>query len=338
MKTTVRWGILGTGVIARKFARGLADSRTGRLAAVGSRAEGTLRAFLADFPARGHGSYEALLADPEVDAVYISTPHPMHAEWAIRAARAGKHILCEKPLAMNAGEAAAMIDAAREAGVFLMEAFMYRCHPQTRRLVELIREGRIGGVRLVQAAFSFRARWEPASRLLDPALGGGGILDVGCYGVSMSRLIAGAAQGRPFADPEKVKGAGSIGVTGVDEFAAAVLEFPGGMLAQVVCGVRAPMENVVRVFGEEGRIDVPNPWVINGGEAGESVLVLRREGEPPQEVKVHADRSIYAIEADAVGEVITARESPAMTWADSLGNMRTLDRWRAEIGLRYPGE
>lgn len=335
MKTTLRWGIIGTGAIARKFSRGLGDSRTGKLVAVGSRTEEAARDFAAEFPARAYGSYELLLADAEVEAVYISTPHPLHAKWAIRAARAGKHVLCEKPLTMNAIEAAAVIAAAQEARVFLMEAFMYRCHPQTARLLELVREGRIGRVRLVQAAFSFRAAWNPEGRLLNRALGGGGILDVGCYGVSLSRLVAGAIEGARFADPEEVKGVGNIGETGVDEFAVAVLKFPNGMLAQVACGVRVPMENVVRICGEEGRIDVPSPWVVNGGEAGESVLIVRREGGQPEEIKVRADRSIYAVEADAVAESIDVLESPAMTWADSFGNMRTLDRWRAEIGLAY---
>ena len=340
MEKKLRWGIMGTGSIARKFAKGLQDSHTGQLAAVGSRGAETLSAFIADFPARGHASYEALLADPEVEAVYISVPHPWHAEWAIRAAQAGKHILCEKPLTMNAAEAEAVIEAARQAGVFLMEAFMYRCHPLTRRLVELIREGRIGGARLVQAAFSFRGDWKPTSRLLDRKLGGGGILDVGCYCASMSRLIAGIAEGKAFAEPIELKAAGNLGETGVDEFAIAVLKFQSGFLAQISTGVRVTLENNVRIFGEEGHIVVPSPWVINGGQAGDSVLQIHRAGEPMEEVKVHADRTIYAIEADTVAESISAGESPAMSWADSLGNMRTLDRWRAEIGLAYdvPGE
>jgi predicted dehydrogenase len=337
MDDKLRWGIIGTGNIARKFARGLAESRTGRLAAVGSRAEETLRAFLADFPARGYASYDGLLADPEVDVVYISTPHPSHAQWAMRAAQAGKHVLCEKPLTMNAPEAAAVLQAAGTARVFLMEAFMYRCHPQTARLLELIRGGKIGAVRLVEASFSFRTAWNPQGRLLNRALGGGGILDVGGYCVSMARLIAGAAQGAPFADPGEVKALGQLGETGVDELAAAVLKFPGGMLAQLSCGVRVPLENCVRVWGEEGHIEVPRPWVVSR-EPGESVLRVWREGSPVEEVMIHSDRGIYAVEADAVAESIGAGESPAMSWADSLGNMRTLDRWRGEIGLRYEGE
>src|SRR5580698_4023165 len=134
MITKLKWGIIGTGSIARKFAHGLAGSKTGQLVAAGSRTIEAAKKFTAEFPATAHGSYEALLADPEVQAVYISTPHPMHAEWSIKAAEAGKHILCEKPLALNHADAMAVMEAARSNDVFLMEAFMYRCHPQTAKL------------------------------------------------------------------------------------------------------------------------------------------------------------------------------------------------------------
>jgi predicted dehydrogenase len=150
----------------------------------------------------------------------------------------------------------------------------------------------------------------------------------------MSRLIAGAMAGESFADPVELKALGQIGSTGVDELAVAILQFPGGMLAQLSTGVRVNLENHVRIWGEEGSIVVPSPWVINR-EAGESVLLVRREGKPEETVKIRAGRGIYAIEADAVAESIASGQSPAMSWADSYGNMRTLDRWRAEIGLTY---
>ena len=231
---------------------------------------------------------------------------------------------------MNALEAAVVIEAARSAHVFLMEAFMYRCHPQTARLLELIRAGSIGAVKLVQAEFSFRADWKPEGRLLNAALGGGGILDVGCYCVSMARLIAGVAEGAAFAEPVEVKGVGQIGETGVDELAVAVLKFSSGMLAQVSTGVRMWLENSVRVWGEEGHIVVPSPWIISR-EGGGSVLQLHRQGKEVEEIRIEADRGIYAIEADAVAEWIGKGESPAMSWGDSFGNMRVLDRWRAEL-------
>src|SRR5215472_16061265 len=249
------WGILGTGRIAGAFASGLARSRSGRLVAVGSRTQPGADAFGERFGAAGrHGSYEALLADERVQAVYIATPHPMHARLAITAAEAGKHVLCEKPLALNHAQAMAVVEAAAERDVFLMEAFMYRCHPQTARLVELVRSGEIGEVRAIRATFSFAARLDPAGRLLNRELGGGGILDVGGYCTSMARLLAGA-------EPVEVKAVGRIGETGVDEHAAAVLRFPDGVVAELLCGIRARADNTVWVFGSDGCIEVPEPWL-----------------------------------------------------------------------------
>jgi predicted dehydrogenase len=196
MSKSLAWGILGAGTIARAFANGVAQSETGTLLAVGSRSQETADAFgdKWNIPRR-YSSYEALLADKDVQAIYISVPHPLHAEWAIKAAEAGKHVLCEKPIALNHAEATAIVEAAYRNDVFLMEAYMYRCHPQIARLVELIRAGAIGQVRLIQATFSFHTRFNPESRLLKNTLGGGGILDVGGYCASIARLIAGAASG-----------------------------------------------------------------------------------------------------------------------------------------------
>jgi aryl-alcohol dehydrogenase-like predicted oxidoreductase/predicted dehydrogenase len=330
------------------------SSRTGRIVAVASREGAKAERFVAEHFAgqgvKGYGSYEALLADAEVDVVYISPPHPEHAYWAIKTARAGKHILCEKPIGLNFGEAMAIVEAAREHGVFLMEAFMYRCLPQTAKVIELVKAGAVGEVKMIQAAFGFSAKFDPNHRLFANALGGGGILDVGCYPVSMSRLIAGVAMGKSFADPIRnkatgemdVKGYGHLGKTGVDEYAAAVIRFPGGVLAQVWCGVRLNQENVVRIYGTEGHLVVPSPW-FGSKEAGESKILLYGKGETnPEEVVVRADRNLYAYEADAVAAVIArgGREAapPCMTWADTLGNMETLDAWRQSIGLEYESE
>jgi len=341
MAHDLQWGILGTGAIAHTFARGLAGSKRGRLVAVGSRSKEKAEAFCREFGApRAHGSCEALLADEQVQAVYVATPHPMHAKWAVRAAEAGKHILCEKPLTLNHAEAMAVVEAAREHDVFLMEAFMYRCHPQTAKLVELLREKAIGEVRVIHATFSFDAGFNTESRLLKNALGGGGILDVGCYCASMARLIAGVAAGKDFAEPVDVKGVGRLGETGVDEWAIASLKFPGGILAQLATGVRAAQDNVVKIFGSEGDILIPDPW-IPGREGGTTRIILHRKGEKqPQEILVETDQGLYSIEADTVAEHIDDRQAPfpAVTWADTLGNMRTLDRWRESIGLVYESE
>lgn len=342
MNDTLAWGVLATGKIAGTFAKAVAVSKTGRLVAVGSRTQASADRFGDEYNVpRRYGSYEALLADAEVQAVYISTPHPMHMEWAIKAAEAGKHILCEKPITMNHAEALAVVEAAKRNDVFLMEAFMYRCHPQTARLVELIRDGVIGEVRVIQATFSFGGDFALESRILSPTLGGGGILDVGCYCMSMARLIAGVATGQPFAEPTEVTGVGHIGAASrVDEWALASLKFPGGVLATLSTGVQLWQENIVRIYGSAGSIFVPLPWGP-AREGGTSRIMVHRQGEKePQEVIVEADRPLFTIEADTVAANIERRQapSPAMTWDDTLGNMKALDRWCGSIGLTYGAE
>jgi predicted dehydrogenase len=335
---SLSWGILGTGRIAGIFARQLSQSKTGKLVAVGSRSQASADKFGAEYGVpRRHGRYEALLTDPAVQAVYITTPHPMHAEWSIKAAAAGKHILCEKPLTLNHADAVAVIDAARRHDVFLMEGFMYRCHPQITKLVELIREKAIGDVRVIQASFGFHRDFNPTTRLFSNALGGGGILDVGCYTVSLSRLIAGVATGKPFAEPIEVKGCAHFAPTGVDSWAVASLKFPGDIVAALTTSCEVQQENAVRIFGSNGRILVPAPWAqIHDGLT--TTLVMERKGEPPQEIVVELPQPIFAIEADHVAAHIERRQAPAMNWEDTLGNMKTLDQWRASIGLVYESE
>lgn len=344
MSTTfsLAWGILGTGSIANTFAQGLAQSRTGKLVAVGSRQLATATEFAAKYDrVKAHGSYEALLADPDVQAVYISTPHPLHAEWCVKAAHAGKHILCEKPLTLNHTEAMVVAEEARAHGVFLMEAFMYRCHPQTAKLVEVIRSGAIGDVAVIQATFSFKTAFNAKSRLFSNALGGGGILDVGCYAMSIARLVAGAARGVPFLDPTRVSGFAKLHPeTGTDLYAIAAAEFPRGIFAQLATGVNLNQETGLRVFGSKGSIQVPAPFVFSR-EGGKSTIQVHREGEPePEPVVIECADYLYALEADAVGDAIAAglKESPCVPVADSLGNMRALDEWRASAGFAYESE
>ncbi len=340
-ESRIAWGILGTGNIAHTFARGLAKSRTGKLVAIGSRTQASADGFAKEFALTGaHGSYEALLADPAVQAVYISTPHPSHAEWCIKAARAKKHILCEKPLTLNHAEAMVVAEAAREHGVFLMEAFMYRCHPQTAKLVELIRSGVIGQVGVIQATFSFQAGFSAEGRLFKNELGGGGILDVGCYTTSIARLIAGVAQGQPLAEPIRLSGFANLHPeTGTDLYAIASAEFPGGILAQLATGVALNQDNGVRVFGSEGSLHLPTPYLM-AREGGSTSIFLSRKGSEKQEIVIKTDDYLYALEADSVGDALAQGklESPHITVADTLGNMATLDNWRSSAGFVYESE
>ncbi len=339
---SLRWGVLGSGWIAGLFADGVAHAQLGRVVAVGSRTLEKAEKFAADHGiAKAHGSYEALLADPEVQAVYIATPHPQHVEWVIRAAEAGKHVLCEKPIGLNHAEAMVAAEACREHDVLLMEAFMYRCHPQTKRVVEIIRDGTLGNIGLVQATFSFRMDYQPGHRLWANELAGGGILDVGCYPVSFARLVAGVAEGKPFADPVQLTGTGQLfPETGVDVVAAATLRFASGMLAQVSCGVGLVQDNSVRIYGEKGWLHVPEPWIPPHG-GGATTLWLHRAGATaPEGIVVENIGWLYGLEADAFAVALAggAREVPEMSVADTLGNMAALDAWRAAAGLVYESE
>jgi predicted dehydrogenase len=343
MTTKLNWGIMTTGGIARKFVTDLPKSRTGRFAAVGSRSLANAEAFAREFGgARAHGSYEALLADPEVSAVYVATPHPLHAEWAIKAAEAGKHVLCEKPLALNRGDAERIIAAARRHRVFLMEAFMYRCHPQTSALAELVRNGAIGELRLVQAAFSVVTNFDPEHRMFKRELGGGAILDLGCYPVSFARLIAGAALGQPCAEPVEFRATGRVHpLVQTDEYATAVAKFPGDVMAELSCGSTVVSDISARIYGTKGWIEVPVPFFPGLGGRDEKILLHRPGASAPEEIAFPGHGiPLYACEADAVGDALArgALESPAMSHADTLGDMAVLDDWRAQVGVRYDGE
>lgn len=339
----VNWGIIGPGTIARTFAGGLAHSRTGKLAAIATR--DTNKPGLSEkFPgARIVEGYQALLDDPEIEAVYIATPHVGHAEWAIKAVRAGKHVLVEKPIALSSYEAEAIYHEARKAGVFSGEAFMYRLHPQTAKIVELVKSGVIGDVRLIRSSFGFNmGTVKPEHRLFANALAGGGILDVGGYPVSMARLIAGAVGGKPFAEPVSVSGAGHIGETGVDEWASALLKFASGVVAEVSCSIMANQDNTLRVIGSKGRLEVKDFWFASGHEGGTGLIEITLNDGTRQTVEVREEGWLYSFEADAAGEAIRAGklefETPGMSHADSVGNLRVLDQWRAAIGLQYEAE
>jgi predicted dehydrogenase/aryl-alcohol dehydrogenase-like predicted oxidoreductase len=330
------WGIIGTGRIAQAFAKSVPTSRSGRLVAVASRTQAAADAFAREFPSlRAHGSYEALLSDPNVQAVYISTPHPMHLEWTIRAAQAGKHILCEKPIAMNHAEAMAAAEAARQNGVFLMEAFMYRSHPQTARIVEIIRSGRLGEVRLIEAIFAFdTGSFDPNSRLYRNDLGGGAILDVGCYCMSMTRLLAGAVEGKPFAEPVQLKAIAYLGESGVDEQAQALLKFSNRLQARITTALRLNLNSNVAVTGSDAVLRVPSPWFCGHPT---SKIEVHTKGNV-EEIEITTDAPIYSIEIDTVARYLSAGEAPCMPIDDSVGNMAALDRWRKEIGLVYEME
>jgi predicted dehydrogenase len=343
----VRWGIIGPGDIAHRFATGLAVSRSGTLVAAASREASRAGAFLdthAQAVRTGHatayGSYDALLADGNVDAVYVATTHPQHLRWAIATTRAGKHLLVEKPASLNAAKAAMIFDAARVDDVFAMEAYVYRCHPYTRRIVELIADGAIGRVLSVEVGFTFAASFNPSSRLFDRALAGGAILDVGGYPVSFSGMVAGASLAADdgataFAEPTSIHAGGTLGQTGVDEWAIANLAYGNGMSAHLTTGLGVTGTNTARIAGTDGYLDVPTPWLPPEGQ--DAVLRLHRVRREVEEIRI-ARGNLYAIEADEIADHLADRQSPTMSWADSLANLRVMDAWRDQLGLRYDDE
>ena len=336
----VNWGILGTGLIAGILAEGLQRSRTGTLVAVGSRHKDSAERFAARFGIpKAYSSYEALLKDPDVQTVYIALPNHLHCEWTIRSAEHGKHVLCEKPAAMNQGEAMAMIESARRRGVFFMEAFMYRCHPQTAKLVSLIREGAVGQVRFIRSTFTYDVGYDFQNIRLQNALGGGAIMDIGCYCVSMARLLAGAAIGQGLAEPEEVKALAHLGPRSkVDEWAAALLRFPGDILAALTCGSQVEVEPTLEVWGTEGFIRAANPWNPGIRGADEEIVLSRKSDGGPRAITIPSPSPLYALEADVVGEHLAEGQAPHMPWVDTIGNMKTLDAWRRDVKLVFEGE
>lgn len=316
----LRWGIIGTGWIAGVFAEALGGTRHGVKQAVASRTSARAQEFAAKHGvARAHGSYGELFADPEVDAVYISTPHPVHCADVLAAVKAGKHVLCEKPLGVTAAECRRMVVAAKRAGVVLLEAFMYRTHPQTLKLQELVASGVIGRVSAVRSVFTFDLSVLPITGhnvRLDPALRGGSLYDVGGYCINVSRMLAGG-------EPDRIEAVWRIDpASGVDEACAAVLHFPSGVVAHFDVSLRSAPSNWVEVVGSKGRIVVPSPWWPDRTRA---VIQLHVTGRDMEEVVVADGGWIFGIEADHLADVIAGRAKPLIPAENAIGTARVLE-------------
>ena len=325
----LRWGLLAAGSIAGKFAKGLNTLGEATALAVGSRDLEKARQFAQTHGlARAYGSYEELLADKDVDAVYISTPNSLHAEWSIKAARAGKHVLCEKPVTADLGELKKVLAVVRTCRVFFMEAFMYRCHPQWKRLRDIVKAGDIGEVRILESSFAFNMGLQLQNIRLSNPLAGGALMDVGCYCVSFCRLAAGQ-------EPVEAKAVAYIGKEGrVDYQTSGLLRFPSGAVAHFACATQCGAPTTARVYGSQGSITVVNPWFP---PLGKTPLVVAAGGKQ-QTIEVECGHELYAKEALTVAQYLDARQAPAMSWEDSLGQMRTLDMLRADMQLVFDGE
>jgi predicted dehydrogenase len=306
----MRLGIVSTADINTKLLAGAAESSRIDVVAVGSRDLARAEAFAAHHGIpRAYGSYEEVLADPEVEAVYIPLPNTLHCEWSIKAVEAGKHVLCEKPMSRHTADVEAAFDAAERNGRLLTEAFMYRHHPQTARLLELVAEGAIGELRLVRSAFSY-SKYDTDDIRLRPDLEGGGLMDVGCYCVSGSRVLAG--------EPKSVFGRAYIGPTGTDWAFTGSLRFAGDVLALFDCGTSLPNRDELEAIGTEGSLFLDDPWHCNT-----PIIELRRKGGVE---RIEVERANpYRLELENLAAAVEDEVPLLLGRDDAVAQARTLE-------------
>ena len=323
----LRWGVLSAARIANKFCEGVKALPGSTVVAVGARDKERAEEFARkwDIP-KAYGTYQELVTDAEVDAVYVATTHNFHREHTLLALNAGKPVLCEKPFAINAREAEDMVRAARENRLFLMEAMWTRFFPIMYRVRELIRDGAIGDPRIVQADFGFRGDYNPQSRLFNPDLGGGALLDVGVYVVSFASMVLG--------EPNRTDGLATLAPNGVDEQAAISLGYENGALASLTTAVRTSTTHEATIMGTEGRIRIhPEFWKPER-------MTLFRDGRDPEEINLPSQGGGFNYEAEEVARCLGEGrlESEVMPLDETLSIMRTLDALRQKWGIRYPME
>jgi D-xylose 1-dehydrogenase (NADP+, D-xylono-1,5-lactone-forming) len=310
MSGTVSWGFLSTANINDKLLAGAAESDRIDVIAVASRDTTRAEAYARERGIeRGYGSYEELLGDPDVEAVYVSLPNSLHVEWSIRALEAGKHVLCEKPLSRRAEDVERAFDVAEQSSRLLMEAFMYRHNPQTARLKELVDDGAIGRLRLVRAAFSFPLT-DAENVRLNPSLDGGGLMDVGCYCVSGIRLLGG--------EPKQVYGEQVLGERGVDELFNGTMRLSGNVLAQFDAGLVLPERDELEAIGEEGSLFLDDPW-----HCKRPVIELRTAGGV-EEIAVEPADS-YRLQLENLSDAIRGEAEPLLGREDAVGQARAIE-------------
>ena len=317
--TSIRWGVLGVANIAvRAVIPAIQHAGNAELVAIASRSDDRARdaARGLGIP-RARGSYEALLDDPEVQAVYIPLPNSLHHEWTIRCAEAGKHVLCEKPLAPTAAECEEMIAACREHRVALMEAFMYRFHPRTERIAQLVAGGTLGEIRLVRATFTSPVQ-DPHNIRFQPGLAGGALYDLGCYTINISRMILG--------EPDEVFACGRIGEHGVDDQVGGVLRYAGGKMALIDCGLTLPRRQTYEVVGAEARLSVPSAFLPGAADAE---LHLTRGTDRTTEVVPGVDQ--YRVMVERFGDAVDSASSVGLPPADAAANLQVIEALLASL-------
>jgi len=321
----VRWGILGTGGIAASFAADLPRVPGAQLAAVGSRTDAAAAAFAERHGvARAHGSWAALAADPEVDVIYVATPHAFHLDAALACLAGGKAVLCEKPMTLDLATSQRLVLEARDRGLFLMEAMWMRCNPAVRRIAELVADGAIGEVTAVHADFGLQGPFEPTHRLLDPTLGGGALLDLGVYPLNLAHLILGT--------PATVHSWARLTAAGVDDNTGMLLGYESGAVAALTCSLVGETRNAASITGTLGRIDLPQGFFVPRS------FRLHRVGAAPEEMSFPFEGGGYQYEAAEVQRCLSEglQESPLMPHATTLELMKLMDDIRAQLGVVYP--
>jgi predicted dehydrogenase len=328
MSDKIQWGIIGCGQIASVFAEALCELEEAELLAVGSRSLDKAKGFAEKFGAeRTYGSYAELVADRDIDVVYIATPHVFHMENTLLCIEAGRAVLCEKPFAVNTRQARRMIEAARAKGVFLMEAMWTRFIPAIVKVRQLLSDGVIGQVRMVQADFGYRFDFDQKHRAFNLELGGGALLDVGVYPVSLASMIFGR-------QPKAIGGVADIGQTGVDEQSAFVLRYTEGELAVLYCALRTETPGEAVIIGTEGMIRVHYPFWRS------KCLTIRRDGKDTELLDLPFECNKFCFQAEHVQNCLREgkKQSDIMTLDESLAIMETMDRIRAPWGLKYPAD
>jgi len=307
----LKWGLLSTARINRAVIPPIRRSRRSELAAVASRDRATAEAYAKEWDIRGiFGSYEAMLDDPDIRAVYISLPNHLHAEWSIKCAAAGKHVLCEKPLALSTIEVDRIIEAARKHHVIIAEAFMYKHHPQTLKVIELVKRRAVGDLLVVKGMFTFNLT-NPGDVRLYPEMGGGSIWDVGCYPISFTRLIAAT-------EPVEVFGMQALGPSGIDEVFVGQMRFEGGLLAQFESGFRSPYRTGMEIVGSEGSILVARPFKP---ENDKSIEVLH--GDRTESIQV-PDGDSYLGEIEDMENAVLDGKPQHVPLEDSRANVAVI--------------
>ena len=336
----INWGILGTGMIARALAVSMQDSTGSQLKAVASRSIEKAEKFGEKYDCSAVEGYENLLNDSEIDAIYVATPHDSHFDLTLAALKAKKSVLCEKPMTLNSTETMVLIEAARENEVLLMEAFMYRTHPQTDKIRELVKEEFKDNPITIEASFGFSAQVPEEHRLVNPELGGGSIMDIGCYPMSMSRMIIGEQNGKPFSNPVAIEAKGELSSRGVDLNATAKLSFDNGSKALISSAINKPLKNSVLIANEEKSIYVAEPWQCGEQNNRQSQIIYKRKGREDEVIDFKEEKGVFTYEIDHFVSLLNQekKQSEKISHADSHGNMVWLDAWRKNIGVYYSAD